>query len=103
MAVFLDCPFCGEEHRLQVKYAAVEVVCPSCDRSFIPVLETGVPCPKCGSMVLIAPGCTDRRPVCLECGYHFATSPRDRELVVLSLITLLAFLVFGFVISTLCD
>lgn len=102
MALFLKCPFCGEEHRLQMKYAAVEIVCPSCLRSFIPVARTGVPCPRCDSMVLIAHGCTDRRPVCLECGYRFHAPRRDRELLVFSLVTLLAFLVFGLVISALC-
>lgn len=89
MALKVACPRCSQPHYLRVESAACEVKCPSCGRRFVPVIDVGVECPKCGSVILMTPGCSDRRLTCLECGHRLdASRALLRWLLILAGVTL---------------
>ena len=79
MAVPVECPYCGEERKLHIELATSAVRCPGCCISFVPVEDSEVPCPRCGSHVSMPFRNTGRRVTCLECGLVIGES-RSRQL-----------------------
>ena len=69
MALRIICPGCGKVHRMLACDATRRLVCPTCLRGFVPVEDSEVPCPLCGSVVSL-PYRTGQRSVrCLNCGF----------------------------------
>lgn len=78
MVVKVKCPKCEKPLSLKARQVNSLFRCRFCSHLFVPVHDPGVPCPRCGSVIVAPSGEVMPRVTCLSCGLVLRKRRRTR-------------------------
>ena len=85
MKIQVTCPHCARAMEASPPDVAYELKCPGCGSWFMPLEDTGVPCPRCGEIMLAAPVLDpNEKFTCIQCGFVFTSRWRQIRWAVLA-------------------